>query len=140
MDSKTAIQEFKDYIENKHHHQLLNVPQYKNLIASLPNESNDKEGSCCNCLAIKAGIDSKIFSSDTKCTLCTKIVEEKKPELTLLEIKTAPKDGTKVLGLRKDGRYVVVKWGMFAKTWINPYFDEPEITHWQPLPQPPKED
>lgn len=57
-------------------------------------------------------------------------------------IKTAPKDGTSILGHWAGGQYdcsiQVVKW--HKECWWEPNEDFPRSnpTHWMPLPDPPK--
>lgn len=53
-------------------------------------------------------------------------------------IETAPKDGTEILGL--DARFKAVYW---IVKWDGKCFDDaenfaPQISHWMPLPEPPK--
>lgn len=61
-------------------------------------------------------------------------------------IKTAPKDGTKILAWdASDKRYVVALWETYydGGKWLVPDSAEGEcfpvgVTHWMPLPEPPK--
>ena len=68
-----------------------------------------------------------------------------------LPIESAPRDGTAFLGYCPtrggyvaDQRYIVVYWsgwggGTWSPTIGRSHFAESEITHWQPLPPPPRE-
>jgi len=50
-------------------------------------------------------------------------------------IDTAPKDGTRVIGYRKG-----YKESMAWESWQSWCGDFINLTHWMPLPEPPKQD
>lgn len=52
-------------------------------------------------------------------------------------IETGPKDGTEILGW--DGHEVVTVSWCESHEWSTGYAGFYKITHWMPLPQPPKE-
>jgi len=71
-------------------------------------------------------------------------IKELEAQLTWQPIETAPKDGTVILTLRKNGRIAPAVW------YDNPFGDKNTVidnssgkwwtvTHWMPLPEPPKE-
>jgi len=53
-------------------------------------------------------------------------------------IETAPKDGTEFLAINNGGYQFVVWWNVDAFQCIDDVIDN--LTHWQPLPAPPKKD
>jgi hypothetical protein len=58
-------------------------------------------------------------------------------------IDTAPKDGTRILFLAYGDMVYAGDWNECRESfepdfWEGPNFDEGDITHWMPLPEPPK--
>lgn len=51
------------------------------------------------------------------------------------EIESAPKDGTRILGITSSGYAVLVQWT--GDEWMSNVRSGWPITHWQPLPPPP---
>lgn len=59
-------------------------------------------------------------------------------------IETAPKDFSCVILCGKDGYVACGSWSEFAQRWCTSFENEAcyeaiDATHWQPLPEPPKE-
>lgn len=57
-------------------------------------------------------------------------------------IETAPKDGTLILAIEKSGP-VLIEWesdGISGGSWRDQdHYGHPDVTHWMPLPTPPKD-
>jgi len=55
-------------------------------------------------------------------------------------IETAPKDGTRILGFNENLEVYIPNIYFWDDKWITYFFDEysTELTHWMPLPKPPK--
>ena len=52
-----------------------------------------------------------------------------------------PESGERVLCMCRAGIYEVLKWSYIHWAWYNTshYFMKDFVTHWMPLPEPPKE-
>jgi len=60
-------------------------------------------------------------------------------------INEAPKDGSTVLGVDKDGTRAIINWADYKEVWDVTHdaegyvWEDYQPTHYMPLPQPPKE-
>lgn len=53
-------------------------------------------------------------------------------------IESAPKDGSKFIYLNSDQEVMVTYWHPLYKMWSVNITNDSNITHWQPLPDPPE--
>lgn len=70
------------------------------------------------------------------------VVEYTMPEPEWQLIETAPKDGTWVLCAHESGHVNICQYSSDLSYWrvnVNGYCKQWNPTHWQPLPEPPKE-